>query len=216
MKVSSICYRFFLAHRAGGLNAGHLCMMRGIFTSNQTFYVSASLQATAFVQYVCVKCNSCPALVKTLFHEVSEKFTLCKKKQKTKIGCLWPIPLLRNSCTSEAAALLRECSIKNWSTPEVIWVYVGSAQVLQIQMDISIYSFINDNIAMLKEAPTWRDASGSQKKQGTCTFKATSALFYGWVYIICNRGAAFEAEKSSFATILPCFCSFHQRLSLLF
>lgn len=79
-------------------------------------------------------------------------------------GRLWPIPLLCNSCTSEAVALLRQRSVINPSRPEVIWVYVGSTQVLQTQMDIPAYFFINDNISLLKEAPTQRDAPRSQWK----------------------------------------------------
>lgn len=137
--------------------------LRGIFTSNQTFYMSASLQAAAFVWSVIYV----QPWQKHFFMESLKNLYFGKKKKKEEMislgtGCLWPMPLLCNTCTSEPPALLRQRSVINRRRPKVIWVYVGLTQVLQIQMDITAYSFINDNTSLLKEAPMWRDAPASQ------------------------------------------------------
>lgn len=116
-KFPAFATDFFLARRLGGPNAGHLCVSEGNFHLNSGFLgVSEPAGCSVSAVRVCVECNPRPALAKTLFHEVSEKCTLCKSKKKKKkeemislgTGRLWPIPLLCNSCSSEAAALLRQ------------------------------------------------------------------------------------------------------------
>lgn len=59
--------------RLEGLMQGTCVRLRGIFTPNQIFYVSWSLQAAAIVPYVC-------ALAKTHFHELWKIYTAQKKK----------------------------------------------------------------------------------------------------------------------------------------
>lgn len=132
-KLSSARYRFFLARRAGGLNTRVPACLGGISIRDQASFVfnmSASLQAAALVQKpACIR----GVIYVCLWQKKQQHFFLkclknlrSAKKERGGNDCfrnrasLANSSLLCNSCTGEAAALLRQRRVIERSRPEVI------------------------------------------------------------------------------------------------